>query len=77
MTYLRLLPAWLLRELHLAPSTHEANGPVFTRLEVISIRILGHRKAGGQTARCSGKEAPGVTERRNQGTLGRGGKELD
>lgn len=77
MTYLRLLPARLLGEPRLAPSTHEANGPVFTHLEVISIWILGHPRTGGQTARCSGKEAPGVTERRNQGTLGRGGKELD
>lgn len=53
MTYLRLLPDWLLREPHLAPSTHEAKGPVFTHLEVISIRILGHPRTGGQTVMCS------------------------
>lgn len=44
MTYLRLLPARLLREPCLAPSTHEANGPVFTHLEVISIRYKDRRE---------------------------------
>lgn len=73
MTYLRLLPDCLLREPHLAPSTHEAKGSVFTHLEVISIWILGHPRTDGQTVRCSGKETPGG-QRRNQGTLGTGGK---
>lgn len=77
MTYLRLLPDWLLGEPRLAPSTLEANGPVFTHLEVISIWILGHPRTGGQTARCLGKEAPGGQREETKGTLGTGGKALD